>query len=118
MGSVRAAADQAPLRARQVQIPDAICHGIFWTYLSAGFEIVGSFCIAVGFFARPAAVLLAGTMVNAIAFHLMKFGLQSFPLNPPKGGAYTYEPSLAFLGVTMCLVFTGPGRFALRPNGF
>ena len=90
----------------------------FWTYLSAGFEVVGSFCITVGIFARPAAALLAGTMVNAIAFHLMKFGRQSFPFNPEKGGAYTYEPSLAFLGVSAYILLAGPGKFALRPNGF
>ena len=91
---------------------------ILWTYLSAGFEIIGSFCITVGMLARPAAALLAGTMVNAIAFHLMKFGPQSFPLNPAKGGAYTFEPSMAFLGVTMCIALAGPGRFAVRSNGF
>ena len=90
---------------------------VFWTYLSAGFEIVGSACITVGIFVRPAAALLAGTMVNAIAFHLMKFGLQSFPFNPAKGGAYTFEPSLAFLAVTAHLFLTGPGRFAVRPGG-
>ena len=90
----------------------------FWTYLSAGFEVVGSFCFTVGIFARPAAALLAGTMVNAIAFHLMKFGPQSFPFNPEKGGAYTFEPSLAFLGVSVYILLAGPGKFALRPNGF
>ena len=56
--------------------------------------------------------------VNAIAFHLMKFGLQRFPLNPPAGAAYTFEPSLSFLGVTVYLLFRGPGRFALRPSGY
>lgn len=91
---------------------------VFWTYLSAGFEIVGSFCITVGVLARPAAALLAATMVNAIAFHLMKFGPQSFPLNPAKGGAYTFEPSLAFFGVTTYIALAGPGRFAVRPHGF
>jgi len=90
----------------------------FWTYLSAGFEIVGSICLALGLFARPAAALLAGTMLNAIAFHLMKFGMQSFPFNPEKGGAYTFEPSLSFLGVTGMIVLAGPGRFSLRPHGF
>ena len=91
---------------------------IFWTYLSAAFEVCGCLCITVGIFARPAALLLAGTMANAILFHLMKFGLQSFPLNPEKGGAYTFEPSLAFLGVSTCIALAGPGRFAMRPNGF
>ena len=91
---------------------------VFWTYLAAFFEIAGSLCITIGIVARPAAALLAGTMVNAIAFQLMKFGPQSFPLNPPKGGAYTFEPSLAFFGVTVYLALAGPGRFAVRPNGF
>ena len=91
---------------------------VFWTYLSAGFEVAGSFLITVGVFTRLAAALLAGTMVNAIAFHLMKFGLQNFPLNPSAGGAYTFEPSLSFLGVTIYLLFRGPGRFALRPSGY
>ena len=91
---------------------------VFWTYLSAAFELVGSFCVTVGLFTRLASALLAGTMVNAIAFHPMKFGLQRFPLNPPAGAAYTFEPSLSFLGVTVYLLFRGPGRFALRPSGY
>ena len=90
----------------------------FFTYLAAAVEIVGSFCLAVGIFARPASLLLAGTMMNALAFHLMKFGPQRFPLNPESRGAYTYEPSLAFLGVTLYFAFAGPGKFAMRPHGF
>ena len=90
----------------------------FFTYLAAAVEIVGSFCLAVGIFARPAALLLAGTMMNALAFHLMKFGPQRFPLNPESRGAYTYEPCLAFLGVTLYFAFAGPGKFAMRPHGF
>ena len=31
----------------------------FWTYLSAAFELVGSFCVAVGLFTRLASALLA-----------------------------------------------------------
>merc|ERR1719188_1429166 len=83
----------------------------FWTYLSAAFEIFGSFCLLLGLVVRPAAVLLAGTMVNAIAFHLMAFGMQNFPFNPDKRGAYTFEPASAFLGVTVCVAMVGPGRF-------
>ena len=85
---------------------------VFWTYLSAAFEILGSLCITIGVFARPAALLIAGTMANAILFHLMKFGLQNFPLNPEKGGAYTYEPSLLILGCSACIMLSGPGRYA------
>ena len=87
----------------------------FWTYLSAGFEIVGSFCITFGLFVRPAAALLAGTMVNAIAFQLMKFGLQNYPFGqPPSGPAYTFEPSLAFLAVCARIATAGPGQFGLQ----
>jgi uncharacterized membrane protein YphA (DoxX/SURF4 family) len=89
----------------------------FWTYLSAGFEIGGSFCITVGLFARPAAALLAGTMVNAVAFQLMKFGLQGWPFGlPPGGPAYTFEPSLAFLAVSTRIALAGAGRFAYHSS--
>jgi len=91
---------------------------VFWTYLAASFEIIGSFCLIIGFLARPAAALLAGTMMNAIAFHLMNFGRQNFPLDPDNGGAYTFEPALAFLGITAFIALAGPGKFALKPNGF
>jgi len=88
---------------------------VFWTYLSAGFELGGSFCITVGLFVRPAAALLAGTMLNAIAFQLMKFGLQGYPFGQsPQGPAYTFEPSLAFLAVTTRIALAGPGRFGLQ----
>ena len=90
----------------------------FWTYLSAAFEIVGSTCWIAGFLARPAAVLIGGTMTNAVAFHLMKFGSQSFPLCPDGCGAYTFEPSLAYLGVAAFIALHGPGKFSVRPNGF
>jgi putative oxidoreductase len=88
---------------------------LFWTYLAATFELAGSFCITVGLFARPAAALLAGTMVNAVAFQLMSKGLQNYPFGqPPSGPAYTFEPSLAFLAVSMRLATVGPGRFGLQ----
>eukprot|EP00966_Prymnesium_polylepis_P240956 5572652-Prymnesium_polylepis.1 len=65
---------------------------LFWTYLSASFELGGSFCFVVGVFVRPAAGCLAGTMVNAIAFQLMKFGLQNWPFGQSgHGAAYTFE---------------------------
>ena len=90
---------------------------LFWTYLSSAFELVGSFCITSGIFVRPAAALLAGTMVNAVAFQLMKFGLQNYPFGQsPMGAAYTFEPSLAFLAITTRIMLSGPGRFALQPH--
>ena len=88
----------------------------FWTYLSAGFEIAGSFCLVTGLLVRPAAVLLAGTMVNAVAFQLMAHGLQGYPFGLPSGPAYTFEPSLMFLFVCGHVAIVGPGRFALQPH--
>ena len=87
----------------------------FWTYLSASFEIGGSFCLVVGVFVRFAAVLLMGTMVNAMAFQFMKFGLQGWPFGlPPGGPAYTFEPSMAFFAVCAYIALAGPGRFGCR----
>jgi len=89
----------------------------FWTYLSASFELGGSFCFVVGIFVRPAAVLLAGTMVNAVAFQMMAHGLQNYPFGlPPSGPAYTFEPSMMFLFVCGHVALAGPGRFALQPH--
>ena len=88
---------------------------LFWTYLAASFELGGSFCITVGLFVRPASALLAGTMVNAVAFQLMKVGLQNYPFGQaPSGPAYTFEPSLTFLAVCARLVTAGPGQFGLQ----
>jgi len=88
---------------------------LFWTYLSASFELGGSFCFVVGVFVRPAAGCLAGTMVNAIAFQLMKFGLQNWPFGQSgHGAAYTFEPSLTFLAVTLHILTAGPGQFGLQ----
>ena len=86
----------------------------FWTYLSASFEVGGSFCVVFGVFVRPAVALWAGTMLNAVAFQLMKNGLQGYPFGVPAGGAYTFEPSLAFLAITARIVTAGPGRFGLQ----
>jgi len=90
---------------------------VFWTYLSAGFELVGSSCLVLGILVRPAAAILVGTMVNAVAFQLMSKGLQGWPFGlPPSGPAYTFEPALAFLAINTHIAFAGPGQFALQPH--
>ena len=88
---------------------------LFWTYASASFELAGSLCITVGIFVRPAAGLLAGTMLFAITFQLLANGLQNYPFGQPPGGpAYTFEPALALLAVTIRITTAGPGRFGLQ----
>ena len=86
----------------------------FWTYLSAGFEIAGSFCLVTGLLVRHAAAALVGTMINANAFQFMANGLQGYPFGVPKGGAYTFEPTLAMFAVNSYLMLAGPGRFGLQ----
>ena len=88
----------------------------FWTYLSCGFELVGSFCFVVGILVRPSAALIAGTMVVATTFQLMKFGLQDYPFGQPTGGgaAYTFEPSLSFFAICLRIATFGPGQFGLQ----
>ena len=90
---------------------------LFWTYLAMSFELGGCFCFVFGIFVRPAAALIAGTMVNAIAFQVMKFGLQNYPFGQsPQGAAYSFEPSLTFLAVATRIMVVGPGQFALQPH--
>ena len=90
---------------------------LFWTYLSAGFELVGSFCLVVGLFVRPAAMFLAGTMMVAVTFQLLSQGLQGYPFGqPPSGPAYTFEPALSFLAITGHIFLSGPGQFAVQPH--
>lgn len=89
-----------------------------WTYVAATVEILGCLLLAVGVFARPAAGVLSVTMLFALSWHLRKLGWQGFPLDPTQGGAYTFEPCLAFFGVTFYFVLAGPGTFAVRAHGF
>ena len=87
----------------------------FWTYFSASVELVGSFLITIGLFVRPAAGLLAGTMLVATTFQLLAFGLQNWPFGQsPKGAAYTFEPALCFLAVNLRILTAGPGRFGIQ----
>ena len=48
------------------------------------------------------AFLLVGTMVNAVYFQVATKGLQNYPFDPEAGGSYSFEPSLAFLGINLC----------------
>merc|ERR1712194_878183 len=71
-----------------------------WTYIAAVCEIGGCLCLALGLFFRPAAALINVTLMFAVVFHMENFGRQNYPLDPAKGGAYTFEPALAFWSVT------------------
>jgi len=44
--------------------------------------------------------------------------MRSRRLCPDGCGAYSFEPSLAYLGVAAFIALNGPGKFAVHPNGF
>ncbi len=73
----------------------------FWVYLGKGSELVGGILLAIGFMTRPAAILIAGTML----FITFKIG----------GGKFWYEAQHPFLFVLLALVFffTGPGKWSV-----
>ena len=68
-------------------------------------ELIGGLLVIVGFLTRPAALVLAGDMVGAIVVSgIAKGEVISLTLAPAE--------LLAMLG----LLWTGPGRHALRPS--
>lgn len=90
----------------------------FWTYVAAGTEITAPFFLAIGWMARPAALMALGTMIFATTFHFESTGLQGYPLGDPPTKQYAFETSMVLGGVFFYLLLAGPGKLALRPNGF
>lgn len=74
---------------------------VFWAYLGKGSELLGGTLLAIGFLTRPAAILIALTML----FICFRIG----------NGKFWYEdqhPFLFFL-LAMIYVFTGPGKWSI-----
>lgn len=79
----------------------------FWGLMAALSESVGSICLALGVFFRPAAALLAFTMLVATARHL------SLPADASNAGWSGASHALELLSVYLGLFLTGPGRFTI-----
>jgi putative oxidoreductase len=77
-----------------------------WGFLAACAESIGSMLLIVGLFTRPAAALLAMTMLVAVSRHL------SLPDGEPGSGWKAASHAFEFLIVYVTLLFTGPGRYA------
>jgi putative oxidoreductase len=80
---------------------------VFWGFMAAVSEGIGGLCLMLGVLMRPAAALMAITMVVASTMHVAAGdGL-------PKA-SHAIEAAIVFLG----LAFTGPGRYRLsRASG-
>merc|ERR1711871_625046 len=85
----------------------------FWTYSAAATQVVGAGLLGLGLFSRPTAAAMSGTMIAAVAFHLLNTGGEAFPLGVPKAHSYNFE--LASMYVMTLLYFTvaGAGPFSV-----
>ncbi|MEM1246053.1 MAG: DoxX family protein [Acidobacteriota bacterium] len=80
---------------------------VFWGLLAALAESVGSALIALGLFTRPAAVVLAGTMVVAAWRHL------SLPAGADGAGFSGASHALEYLVVYAVLILAGAGKYSV-----
>ena len=79
-----------------------------FAWLAVFAEAAGGFLLFLGLLTRPAAFLIAGTMLVAVV------GVHwNDPLFMSTGGAK--EPALLFLLPALALLCTGPGRYAVDP---
>jgi putative oxidoreductase len=84
----------------------------YLTLIVVGTEFFGGLTVLLGFFTRLAAAGLAIDMVAAIVkVHLMNGFFLNWSITPGQG--HGYEFNLALLAMSIALVLSGPGRFAL-----
>ncbi len=77
-----------------------------WGFLAAAAESIGSMLLIVGLVTRPAATVLAITMIVAMARHL------GLPEGEPGAGWKGASHALELFVVYLTLVLTGPGQYA------
>jgi len=83
---------------------------VVWGFLAAFAESVCSSLLILGVLFRPAAFLLAFTMMVAATRHL------SLPADSPASGWSGASHALEIMSIAICFLFTGPGRFSLTPR--
>ena len=86
---------------------------LYWTYLAAYTQIIGSFFLAIGSFTRLSLLGLSSTMLLALLFHFSDTGLQGLPFGIVEAHNYEYEASLLYLLVYLILLASGPGKYSL-----
>jgi putative oxidoreductase len=79
----------------------------FWGFMAGFAEFFCSILLALGLLFRPAAGLLALTMLVAAIRHL------NIPAGEPGSGWSGASHALELLGVYVALFLTGPGRYSL-----
>ena len=86
---------------------------MLWTLLAAAAQVGGSVGFMLGIFTRPSALAISGTMVFAMAFHLMDTGLEGFPIAIVPAHNYQFETSALYLVGSIGLLAAGPGQLAI-----
>ena len=80
---------------------------VFWGFMAAFSEFFASILLALGILFRPAAALLACTMLVAVVVHL------KMPAGAENAGWSGASHALELLSVYVGLFLTGPGKYAL-----
>lgn len=78
-----------------------------WGFMAMFAEVFGSALLILGLFFRPAALLLASTMIVAALRHL------NLPADADGAGWKGASHALELLAVYVALLFTGPGRYRI-----
>jgi putative oxidoreductase len=81
---------------------------VFWGFMAAFAESVGSILIVLGPLFRFATLLLAFNMLVAVLRHL------NLPADQPGAGWAAASHAMELMVVYLGLFFTGPGRFAAK----
>jgi uncharacterized membrane protein YphA (DoxX/SURF4 family) len=85
----------------------------FWTYSAAATQIVGAGLLGVGFLSRPTAAAMTGTMVAAVAFHLLNTGAEGFPLGVPAAHSYNFELAAMYVATLAYFTAAGAGPYSV-----
>lgn len=80
---------------------------VFWGFMAMFAEFFGAILIMLGLFTRPAAALLACTMLVAMIRHL------TLPADAPNAGWSGASHAMELFAVAIGLMLTGPGRFSI-----
>lgn len=85
----------------------------FWTYSAAATQIVGAGLLGVGLLSRPTAAAMSGTMIAAVAFHLLNTGAEGFPLGVPTQHSYNFELAAMYVATLLYFTAAGAGPFSV-----
>ena len=84
-----------------------------WGAIHDYIEFYGGIFLALGFLTRPAALLLLGTMLSAVFFHLSSVGSQGFPLGHVPNYSYDFEEPTLYALIFFVFWFNGAGPLSI-----